>query len=195
LLKRGIEFEDPCDIFEARFIVGAKRVCIALAVIALGISGHDLLSSRPLGSTVAFARGNENAQVARKPAAEIAMTASATVAIPDDRKPVIIPTAAKNIAAKPKTSPVAANHAAVKPKTSPVAELAEARHLNALEIAMAFEPARAKATASDLTLPVPVKAEAKPEEQPMQVASIAPQSLPRDIRAAAVCAARAQPRR
>jgi hypothetical protein len=190
LLTSGIEFEDPYDIFEARFIVGAKRGCIALAVLALAISGHDLLSSRPLGTTTAFAHGNETTQVAKAPAAEIAMTVAATVVVPNNKKSVIAPIAATSVAAKPKAKPVAAKSVAAKPKTSPVAELAEARHLNALEVAMAFDPAMAKATVTDLTSPAPPKvepkveteSETKTEAKPIQVASINPQNLARVIK-------------
>jgi spore germination cell wall hydrolase CwlJ-like protein len=188
LLTGSIEFEDPYDIFEERFIVGAKRGAIALAVIALAISGHDLLSSRPLGSTTAYAHGNENLQLAKAKPAEIAVTASATVSVPEKKKTVVAPIAAKSVAAKAKTSPVAAKRIAEKTKISPLAELAEARHLNALEVAMAFDPVMAKAIVTDLTSPAPVnagtkaeaKVEAKPE--PVQVASIDPQSLPRVIK-------------
>jgi hypothetical protein len=181
VLTGGIEFEDPYDIFGARFVVGAKRVCIALAVIALGFTGHDLLSSRHLGNSVAFAQDLQEADAAPLPARveakEETIAASATVAIPQTAK-------ASAPAAKSAPSKVL-----TKAEESPVAELASARHLDAVEVAMAFEPSMAEATVSDLAAPataqqalpvtVPVAVNAPmPRPKPVKLASIASVKLP-----------------
>jgi hypothetical protein len=69
VLTGGITFEDPYDIFEARFIVNAKRVCAALAVVALGLGAHDLIRARPHAAHAAFASAQDLDAPAQKRAA------------------------------------------------------------------------------------------------------------------------------
>jgi Cell Wall Hydrolase len=203
LLTRSFDLDDPYDLFEERFVVGAKRACIALAMIALVICGHDLMSSGPLGSTQAHAAVRQDAAVAVAPAsrstkktesalpapkptkdAEGALAAPVTVAIPFNEKLAMPPSAPRKAVAKA--------------AASPVAELAAARNLDAIEVAMASGQAMAKATAADLVLPAAAPQQAlavapviarvvrspMPRPKPIKLASLNPTQLPAAVRPA-----------
>ncbi len=175
MLTRGIELEDHFDLIEERIIVGAKRICTALAVAALMISGLDLVANRSLGSTTAFAHVHRKAEDVKSSASirETALATVVTVEIPRD-----------NIAM---TQPVAAPvKIAIKSGESPVAELAAARDLDAVKVAMASQPFMAKATEADLAQWAQEKAQqarakAVPDHsasRTMQLASLNPSDMP-----------------
>jgi Cell Wall Hydrolase len=202
LLTRDFDLHDPYDLFEERFVVGAKRACIALAMIALVICGHDLVSSGPLGSTQAHASVRQDAAIAVAPTpgptkkaeslpapkptkdTEVALAAPVTVAIPFNEKPATPPSAPRKVVAKS--------------EGSLVAELAAARNLDAIEVAMASEQAMAKATAADLVLPAAAPRQAlavapdiarvvrspMPRPKPIKLASLNPTQLPAAVRPA-----------
>lgn len=173
MLTRSIDIDDPFDLsFEERLFYNAKRLCVFFAVAALSISGLDLLNIRPLESAAAFAHTHRGTTVAEWPELlrtgiqqiSFSMPPSATVAIPSDFA-----------IARPKTTV-----ASFKQISSPVAELAAARHQDAIELAMDRPSALAQATAADLPPPPAALAAksspAKPEG--IQLASIDPNVMP-----------------
>jgi hypothetical protein len=179
LLTRGIDLDDHFDLIEERLVDGAKRVCTALAVAALMICGFDLISHHSLQSTTAFAHTHQYTDVAQSPAQsrsgndEIALALPVTAVIPRDAVAMTPPPAA----------PVkVANRAG----DSPVAELAAARHRDAVEVAMASQPVMTKATEADLAQWAQEKARQAramaPPDQPasgtMQLASLNPADMP-----------------
>ena len=96
MLKRSIEFDDPFELsIEEKIFHNAKRVCVMFAVVAVTISGLDLMNIRPLESAAEFVHQHRNARVADWPALirsgidEFSIStqaeASVVVAIPADR--------------------------------------------------------------------------------------------------------------
>jgi hypothetical protein len=148
LLTRSIDINDPFDLsFEERLFYNAKRLCVFFAIAAVSISGLDLMNIRPLESAAAFAHSHRATSVAEWP--ELLRTGiqqisfstppSATIAIPSDFAIV-----------RPKTTV-----ASLKQVSSPVAELAAARHQDAIELAMDQPAALAKATPAVLAKATP----------------------------------------
>jgi cell wall hydrolase len=173
LLTRSIDIDDPFDLsFEERLFYNAKRLCVFFAIAALSISGLDLMNIRPLESAAAFAHAHRGTAVAEWPALlrtgiqqiSFSMPPSATVVIPSDFAIV-----------RPKTAV-----ASFKQDNSPVADLAAARHQDAIELAMDHPSALARATPADLA-PPPAVVAAKPlpaKPDGLQLASINPNVMP-----------------
>jgi hypothetical protein len=148
LLTRSIDLDDPFEpTFEEKIFRGAKRVCVACAVVAVTISGLDLMNIRPLESVAEFVQQHRSTRVADWPALirqgvhEMSISAEAApsvvVAIPADRlamEPLPALSPPKVVAANP----------------SPVAKLAAARHADAVQVAMAAPPALQQASVADL---------------------------------------------
>ena len=145
LLTRSIDLDDPFDLsFEEKLFYNAKRLCVCFAVAALSISGLDLINIRPLEAAAEFANVHRNTRIAEwpdlirsgiqqisfsVPAFAVAAIPSADIANP--QRPV-------------------ATLASFKRDASPVAELAAARHQDAIELAMDQPAVLAKASASDM---------------------------------------------
>jgi hypothetical protein len=173
LLTRSIDIDGAFDLsFEERLFYNAKRLCVFFAIAALSISGLDLMNIRPLESAAAFAHTHRATSVAEWP--ELLRTGiqqisfstppSATIAIPSDFAIV-----------RPKTTV-----ASLKQTSSPVAELAAARHQDAIELAMDQPVVLARATPADLP-PPPAIVAAKPsptKPDGIKLASIDPSVMP-----------------
>ena len=140
MLTSTIDFDAPEATLEERIFVGAKRICIGLAVIALGISALDLMNVRAVESAAEFIHdrklsvaslreGLQDFQIplgAREQRAEIA------VAIPRD---VLAEVADKMPLHAGNVSQPGAVLERMKDNAS-VAALADARHEDAIEAAM-----------------------------------------------------------
>jgi hypothetical protein len=148
VLKRSIDLDDPFEpSLEEKIFHHAKRICVFFAVIAVTISGLDLMNIRPLESMAEFVQQHRHTRVADWPALirdgidEMSISAEAApsvvVAIPADRL------AMETLPALSPPKVVAANR-------SPVATLAAARHADALQVAMAAPPVLQQATLADL---------------------------------------------
>ena len=150
MLKRSIEFDDPFELsIEEKIFHNAKRICVVFAVVAVTISGLDLMNIRPLESAAEFVHQHRNARVADWPALirsgidEFSIStqaeASVVVAIPADRLAM---------ETLPALSPPKVMTA--KPDRSPVAALADARRTDAVQVAMVSPPVLEQATVADL---------------------------------------------
>ena len=191
MLTRGIELYDPFDLtIEERIFLGAKRACAGFAVVALTISGLDLMNIRPLENVAEFINEHQHTRLADWPDLirdgihQISITppASVVVAIPGDGL------AMESLPALSPPSVVTA-----KADASPVAALAAARREDAIKVAMASPPTLARATVADLAqraqdmareardmaTPEETNAPGRPEAPAvMQLASIDPGALP-----------------
>ena len=180
MLTRTID--DPFDLsFEEKLFYNAKRLCVGFAIAALSISGLDLMNIRPLESAAAFAHEHRNTSVANWPALvrtgiqqiSFSMPPSATVVIPSDFA----------LAPRPRTTV-----ASLKQDTSPVAELAAARHQDAIELAMDQPAVLARATPADLprprddgaATPPPASLASPAKPAGRQLASVDSNVMPRD---------------
>jgi len=215
VLTRSIDLNDPFELtFEEKFFDRAKRVCACFAVVALSISGLDLMNVRPLESAAEFVHANRNAHLTEWPGliragiGQIALAAPdrVTVAIPlgdfaiapnvAPKQPVVAALAKR--ASRPDSKPAIAPETTRQPKQdeSPVGELAAARHMDALEVAMDWEPefasrrseraaprdaamARAEAPADIALASVAPAAAAQPAT--LQLASLDPGMLPQTV--------------
>ena len=147
MLTRSKQNDDPFELSLAEKIFDrAKRTCVAFAVVAVAISGLDLMNIRPLESAAAFYNAHRHARMAEWPALmrkavdEFSIgeaEASVVVAIPPDRL-AMDPLPALNA---PRV--MAAN-------ASPLAALAAARQADAMEVAMVSPRALKQATVADL---------------------------------------------
>ena len=121
---------------------GAKRVCITAAIAALALSALDLANIRSVEAAAQFLHDNRQliAELPGRIRSEIdrmsitSELASVTIAIPRDQVANISRTAALELGAIPAKTDVLPF----------VAELAAARHLDAVEVAMAAPPAWSK---------------------------------------------------
>jgi Cell Wall Hydrolase len=150
VLTRSIDLDDPFDLsIEEKVFHQAKRICIIFAVLALSISGLDLMNVRPLESAAEFFTQHQQTRLADWPRLiragvhQISITTSdsdsVVVAIPSDR-----------LAMDPLPALSPPKVVAARPALSPVAKLAAARHEDAVRIAMASPPVLAQATVADL---------------------------------------------
>ncbi len=163
MLTSTIDFHASDATFEERIFVGAKRLCIVFAVAALGISALDLMNVPSVEAAaefihdrnLSFASLRQGLQDFQIPIGSHDQLAQITVAIPRDVLAEVadkMPLHSGN-ASQPAT-------ALERMKDNPaVAALADARHEDAIEAAMA-PPAPPKAT--------------------LQLASIDATSLPRE---------------
>jgi hypothetical protein len=164
LLKRRVEFDPYEQTFEEKIFRGAKRVCVVFAVSAVTLSALDIAGIRTVENASAIIQEN-GLRVADLPdqiRAGIELISfstedspSVTVAIPRGDIRVAQPGAVT-----------------IRSKTSPVAELAAARHQDAIELAMAQPAAsfRPDLRASNRGLPT----------EPFRLASVDMNSLPTD---------------
>ena len=186
MLTRSIDLDDPFDLsFEEKLFYNAKRLCVCFAVAALSISGLDLINIRPLEAAAEFANVHRNARIAEWPGLirsgiqqiSFSVPASAVAAIPSGdfattQRPV-------------------ATLASFKRDTSPVAELAAARHQDAVELAMDQPAILAKASATDMARQAQDLLQRSREEiaanpppvtsGTMQLASVDPNALPQTV--------------
>jgi hypothetical protein len=186
LLTRSIDLDDPFDLsFEEKLFYNAKRLCVCFAVAALSISGLDLINIRPLEAAAEFANVHRNTRIAEWPGVirsgiqqiSFSVPASAVAAIPSG-----------DIA---NTQRPVATLASFKRDTSPVAELAAARHQDAVELAMDQPAVLAKASATDMARQAQDLLQRSREEiaanpppmtsGAMQLASVDPNALPQTV--------------
>ena len=141
MLTRSIDLYSNGLTLE-KFLGGAKRACIISAIAALTLSALDLANIRSVEAAVQFLHDNRQliAELPDRIRSEIdrmsivSESASVTIAIPRDEVATISQPAPFELASIP-----------VKADVSPlVAELAAARHLDAVEVAMAAPPSWAK---------------------------------------------------
>jgi hypothetical protein len=148
VLTRSIDLDDPFDLsIDEKIFHNAKRICVVFAVVAVTISGLDLMKIRPLESAAEFVKQHRHTRLADWPALirdgiqEMSISAEASpsvvVAIPGDRLAM-------------ETLPALSPPKVVAGNPSPVAKLAAARHEDALRIAMASPPRLEPATVADL---------------------------------------------
>ncbi len=185
-MTRSIELDDPFDLsFEEKLFYNAKRVCVYFAVAAVTISGLDLMNIRPLEAAAEFVHTHHDTRVAEWPGLirsgiqqiSLSAPASVTVAIPRD------------FAMAPLPAPSYTN---AKRVDSPVADLAAARHQDAVELAMDQPAALAKASTADLARHAQDLLQQSREElaasvpppansKSMQLASVDPNVLPQSV--------------
>jgi hypothetical protein len=201
LLTRSIE-ADPFGLtFEEKIFRTGKRVCVAFAVAAVGISALDLMNVRLVEAGAEFIRDSrlhsdeipgriltgirQISVLPDQPSAIVAIPRDAVVKAP---KVAALPERTPRIAAA--TAPPArfnAEAAVFKSGSSPVAELAAARHADAVEFAMISPAAMESAKPASLTFTTPAQASPVPEavpsasvrrDDPIRLASLTPGSLP-----------------
>ncbi len=183
-MTRSIDLDDPFDLsFEEKLFYNAKRLCVCFAVAALSISGLDLINIRPLEAAAEFANVHRNTRIAEWPGLirsgiqqiSFSVPAFAVAAIPGSDFAT--------------TQRPAATLASFKRDTSPVAELAAARHQDAVELAMDQPAVLAKASATDMARQAQDLLQRSREEiaanpppparsGAMQLASVDPNALP-----------------
>ncbi len=173
MLKRSIDIDPFGLTIEEKIFLGAKRVCIVFAVAALTLAGLDIANIRTVENAAAYIHHN-GLRVAdlqdqiRSGIEFVSFTPeqpSVTVAIPRD---------SFNIAQRPARRPaeIVSLSANAKTNDSPVAELAAARHQDAVEFAMA-PPATMSPPATMAPRAAPVA-----ESAPIVLASADSGSLP-----------------
>jgi spore germination cell wall hydrolase CwlJ-like protein len=213
LLTRSIDADPFGPTFEERIFRNGKRICVAFAIAAVGISALDLMNVRLVESGAEFIR-DSRLHYTEMPARILAGIrqisilpdqASAVVAIPRDiamtaqksasseralerapeRSPERAPKiaaapvpAARIAAAQPAAPAIVPINAVYKSDISPVAELAAARHADAVEFAMASPAMMQSAEPVSLTA-------AAPRSEQIKLASIAPDALTDDTSNAA----------
>jgi hypothetical protein len=145
VLTRSID--DPFELsIEEKVFLAAKRTCVGFALVALTISGLDLMNIRPLESAAEFVNRHEHTRLADWPGLirggihqiSIEPTASVVVAIPADAlamEPLPALSPPKVVTARADT---------------PVAALAEARRADVIQVAMTTPPVLPQATLADL---------------------------------------------
>jgi hypothetical protein len=145
VLTRSIDLDDPFDLsFEEKLFFNAKRLCVCFAVAALSISGLDLMNIRPLEQAAAFMQGHRDARIAEWPALIRSGIQQISFSVPPSAI-AIIP--ANDVATMQRPTVTLAS---LQRDASPIAELAAARHRDAVELAMDPPPVMAKASAADM---------------------------------------------
>jgi hypothetical protein len=185
LLTRSIELDDPFDLsIEEKLFYNAKRLCACFAVAAVTISGLDLMNIRPLEAAAEFAHTHRDTRAAEWPGLirsgirqiSLDAPASVTVAIPRDFATTQLPVP---------------SYANAKLDDTAVAELAAARHQDAVELAMNQPAVLAKASTAELARHAQDLLQQSREElaanapparsQSMQLASVDPNVLPQTV--------------
>jgi spore germination cell wall hydrolase CwlJ-like protein len=145
VLTRSIDLDDPFDLsFEEKLFDTAKRICVCFAVVALSISGLDLMNIRPLERAAEFAQSHHATRVAEWPALIRFGIQQISFSVPPSAV-AVIPADVVATASRP-----AATLATFKGEVSPVSELAAARKQDAVEVAMEPPAVYAKANAADM---------------------------------------------
>jgi hypothetical protein len=210
VLTRSIE-ADPFGLtFEEKIFRNGKRVCVAFAIAAVGISALDLMNVPVVEHGAAFIRDTRlnHAEAPGRVLNAIRQISvvpepSVTVAIPRDpvvnapkvaaarsetqaeRAPKLAatPAQAARVAAAP-PPPAAPMNAVMRSAASPVvAELAAARHADAIEFAMASPAAmdsfkRVSFTSNDM--PPVIETAGTRHSAPVRLASLSPEALTDD---------------
>jgi spore germination cell wall hydrolase CwlJ-like protein len=168
LLKSSIDY-DSGPTLEERVMHNAKRLCAGFAIVAVTISGLDLMNIRPVEAAAEMIQ-ESNLKVSAIPSAVVAGLRS--VSLTGDEKSeiaVLIPRDPNAKIADRVASSMPASTASIARRSAPVvAGLAEARHEDAVEFAMS-----SPAPGLNLT--------PAPPPQPIQLASLGPTPLPSDI--------------
>jgi hypothetical protein len=168
LLKSSIDF-DSGPTLEERVMHHAKRVCAGFAIVAVTISGLDLMNIRPVEAAAEMMHEN-NLKVSAIPSAVVAGLRS--VSFTSEEKTEIAVLIPRDPSAKMPDRvalSASASPANIARASAPmVASLAAARHEDAVELAM-----NAPTPGLNLT-PAPTPA-------PIQLASLGPTQLPSEI--------------
>lgn len=179
MLTRSID-ADPFGLtFEEKIFRTGKRVCVAFAIAAVGISALDLMNVRLVEAGAEFIRDSRlhSEEIPGRILTGIRQISvlpdqpSVTVAIPRD---VVVKAPKVAALAMPERAPLIAAAAAPSAKinaeaavfksdSSPVAELAAARHADAVEFAMISPAAMESARPASLTFTTPAQASPSPE--------------------------------
>ena len=176
MLKRSIDV-DPFELtFEEKIFRNGKRVCIGFAAVALTISALDLMNVGAVEAAAEFVHGHRKS-LAGLPDTVVAGIQNFSFSAGDSQPAqvaVLIPRAdivkmRERVAiAAPERAPVARPR---KSTASPVAELAAARHQDAVEFAMVSPNVMAKVEPAIATAPASMRA-------PYQLASADATALP-----------------
>lgn len=199
MLTRSIDADPFGPTFEEKIFRNGKRICVAFAVAAVGISALDLMNVPLVTSGAELIRdGRQNyTEIPGRILTAIRQISvlpeqSVTVAIPRD-----VTVNAPKIAAAPDRAPVAAARIAASLPGAPanpvyrssaspvVAELAAARYTDAVEFAMVSPAAMdhfKKASFSSTETPAPESPVASPMRrgEQIQLASLSPSAMPDD---------------
>jgi len=169
LLKRSIDL-DPFDLtIEEKLFRGAKRICIAFAVAAMTLSALDLADIHTAESAAEFLHENR-VRLANLDVAELPDQIRAGIermSFTSDSSSVIVAIPRGDFATASRSAAVVRASIAYKNNDSPVAELAAARHQDAIEVAMASPVAFTKP-----------ERRGAPRQAPMQLASADPDAMP-----------------
>ena len=158
----------PYDLtIEEKIFRGAKRVCVIFAVAALTLGAFDLANIHTVENAAAFIHGNRS-RIADLPDRILSVIDSVSFESASPYAIVAIPR--NDIAAAPRPTLVTGRTDA-----SPVAQLASARHLDAVEFAMESPVATAKSKLRMTAEPASVVA---PQPEPIKLASVDPGNLP-----------------
>ncbi len=178
MLKRSIDV-DPFELtFEEKIFRNGKRICIGFAAVALTISAIDLMNVGAVEAAAEFVHGHRKS-LAGLPDTVVSGIQNFSFTAGDSRPAqvaVLIPRAdiermQERVAlAAPERAPAARPR---KSTASPVAELAAARHQDAVEFAMVSPNAMAKVEPAVATSSAPAAMRA-----PYQLASIDAAALP-----------------
>jgi len=161
LLTRSIDADPFGPTFEENFFRKGKRICVGLAIVAVGIGTFDLMNARPVAATavretrlhyteipgrlltairqISIAPNQTDVSVANLRDATIKAPKIAAASTETPAAPIRLAMAPQTEPqTEPQTAPQPAPMNAVsKSEVSPVAELAAARHTDAVEFAMA----------------------------------------------------------
>jgi hypothetical protein len=181
LLTRSIDLIDPFEpTIEEKIFSGAKRVCVVFAVAALTLGALDLMDIRSVENAAEFIHENRH-RIADLPNLIRTGISGIAIAAPSPSVTVLIPR--DEIAMTPRTTRSAAVATRVKSDASPVAELAAARQLDAVEVAMEQPTIMAKSEPPNVAAPAPaarpmILASADMGPLPLSAISPLPVSLP-----------------
>jgi len=171
LLTRSID-RDPYGLtIEEKIFYGAKRLCIVFAVAAVALSTLDLMNIRSVEAAADFIHVNGQ-RFAGLP--DLVRTGIKSIALdlpPPPSATAMIPRDIITLTSLPARDITAA--ARVKTDVSPIAELAAARHLDAVEFAME-QPSALMTSAT----PIAVTPSTEMPAQSMILASADPAPLP-----------------
>lgn len=202
-MTRSIDADPFGPTFEEKIFRTGKRVCVAFAIAAVGISALDLMNVRLVEAGAEFIRDSRlhSDEIPGRILAGIRQISvlpdqpSVTVAIPRDavvKAPRIAALAMPErapriIAAAAPSAKINVEPAVFKSDSSPVAELAAARYADAVEFAMVSPAVMESAKPALLTFTTSAEASPSPERPvpasagragSIQLASLAPGSLP-----------------
>lgn len=169
MLKRSIDL-DPFDLtIEEKLFRGAKRICTVFAVAAMTLSALDLADIHNAESAAEFIHENRvrlaNLDIAELP--DQIRAGIERISFTSDSSSVTVAIPRGDFATASRSAAVVRASIAYKNNDSPVAGLAAARHLDAVEVAMASPVAFTKP-----------ELRVAPRQAPMQLASPDPDAMP-----------------